>query len=41
MPGLSSLSSAHAAVRAQDGLCAVHERYVAESSICDAHAAAH
>jgi hypothetical protein len=38
LPGLSSLSSAHAAVRSADGLCAVHERYVAASSICDSHA---
>ena len=27
LPGLSSLSSAYAAVRCDDGLCAVHERY--------------
>jgi hypothetical protein len=38
MPGLSSLSSAHAAVRSDDGLCARHERYVAASSVCDAYA---
>jgi hypothetical protein len=35
LPGLSSLSSAFAAVRAEDGLCAVHGRYVAASSLCD------
>jgi hypothetical protein len=35
LPGLSSLSSAFAAVRAGDGLCAVHDRYVAASSLCD------
>jgi hypothetical protein len=34
LPGLSSLSSAYAAVRCSDGICAVHERYVAASSIC-------
>jgi hypothetical protein len=34
MPGLSSLSSAYAAVRADDGICAVHDRYVAASSVC-------
>jgi hypothetical protein len=34
LPGLSSLSSAYAAVRSSDGICAVHERYVAASSIC-------
>jgi hypothetical protein len=36
LPGLSSLSSAYAAVRSSDGICAVHERYVAASSICPA-----
>ena len=34
LPGLSSLSSAYAAVRSDDGLCAVHERYIAASSVC-------
>jgi hypothetical protein len=34
LPGLSSLSSAYAAVRADDGICAFHERYVAASSVC-------
>ena len=38
-PGLSSLSSAYAAVRCDDGICAVHERYVAASSSCSAFAA--
>jgi hypothetical protein len=38
LPGLSSLSSAYAAVRCSDGICAVHERYVAASSICVAFA---
>jgi hypothetical protein len=37
-PGLSSLSSAYAAVRCDDGICAVHERYVAASSTCSAFA---
>jgi hypothetical protein len=36
LPGLSSLSSAYAAVRCSDGICAVHERYIAASSICSA-----
>jgi hypothetical protein len=35
LPGLSSLSSAFAAVRDRDGLCALHDRYVAASSVCD------
>ena len=39
MPGLASLSSAYAAVRSNDGLCAAHDRYVAATSICDAHSA--
>jgi hypothetical protein len=36
LPGLSSLSSAYAAVRCDDGICAVHERYIAASSVCAA-----
>ena len=36
LPGLSSLSSAYAAVRCSDGICAVHERYIAASSTCPA-----
>jgi hypothetical protein len=36
LPGLSSLSSAFAAVRCSDGICAVHDRYVADSSVCPA-----
>lgn len=38
LPGLSSLSSAYAAVRCSDGICALHERYVAASSACPAYA---
>jgi hypothetical protein len=38
LPGLSSLSSAYAAVRCNDGICTVHERYVAASSVCAAFA---
>jgi hypothetical protein len=38
LPGLSSLSSAYAAVRCDDGICAVHARYVAASSVCPAFA---
>ena len=34
LPGLAALSSAYAAVRAGDGLCAVRDRYVAASSVC-------
>jgi hypothetical protein len=36
LPGLSSLSSAYAAVRCSDGICAVHARYVAASASCPA-----
>lgn len=32
--GLSSLSSAYAAVRASDGLCRLHERYITADSLC-------
>jgi hypothetical protein len=38
LPGLSSLSSAYAAVRCDDGVCAVHQRYVTSSSVCPAFA---
>ncbi len=34
-PGLTTLSSAYAAVRASDGLCALHERYLAASARCE------
>jgi len=37
LPGLAALSSAFASVRAEDGLCARHARYVAASSICERH----
>lgn len=36
--GLSSLSSAYAAVRSSDGLCRIHDRYVAASSLCAGYA---
>jgi len=36
LPGLTSFGSAHAAVRADDGICAFHARYVAASSSCSA-----
>ena len=39
LPGLATLSSAYASVRANDGLCAQHERYVAASSVCAQHRA--
>jgi hypothetical protein len=39
LPGLASLSSAYAAVRSNDGLCSVHDRYVASGSGCDRHIA--
>jgi hypothetical protein len=35
VPGLASLSSGYASVRADDGLCALHDRYVAARSVCD------
>jgi hypothetical protein len=39
LPGLSSLSSGYASVRADDGVCSVHDRYVAAESVCGRHAA--
>jgi hypothetical protein len=37
LPGLSALSSGYAAVRCDDGICAIHDRYVAASSFCSAY----
>ncbi len=37
LPGLRTLSSAYASVRCADGLCAVHDRYVAADYACSAH----
>jgi hypothetical protein len=34
MPGLSSLSSATASVRADDGVCVRHDRYLSARSWC-------
>jgi hypothetical protein len=33
-PGLASLSSGYASVRANDGICLRHDRYLAASSSC-------
>jgi hypothetical protein len=35
LPGLSSLSSAYASARGEDGICEHHERYVGARSWCD------
>lgn len=37
LPGLGTLSSAHGAVRDQDGICGKHERYLRASSLCAGH----
>jgi hypothetical protein len=34
LPGLRTLSSAFAAVRASDGLCALHDRYLSGAYSC-------
>jgi hypothetical protein len=34
MPGLSSLSSAYASVRADDGICLLHDRYLSARASC-------
>jgi uncharacterized membrane protein YadS len=39
LPALRTLSSAYAAVRSSDGVCALHQRYVAASSACGAYTA--
>jgi hypothetical protein len=35
IPGLRSLGSVYASVRASDGLCRRHDRYLGASSYCD------
>lgn len=39
-PGLASMGSGSASVRAQDGLCALHGRYLPASAYCTAFEAA-
>jgi hypothetical protein len=34
MPGILALGSAFAAVRADDGLCSLHERYISDRACC-------
>jgi hypothetical protein len=34
LPGLAALSSAHAAGRADDGVCGVHDRFVVATGRC-------
>ena len=36
-PGMTAMGSGYASVRAADGLCAIHDRYVAAGSVCGAH----
>jgi len=40
LPGLSSLSSADASVRAEDGLCLRHDRYLSARACCSDFVAA-
>ncbi|WP_448203773.1 hypothetical protein [Azospirillum sp. sgz302134] len=39
-PGLTSLSSGYASVRASDGLCLRHDRYIGAQAYCADHAPA-
>ncbi|MBO0712813.1 MAG: hypothetical protein J2P47_16190 [Acetobacteraceae bacterium] len=39
LPGLTSMSSAHGSVRADDGLCLRHDRYLGADSSCADYAA--
>jgi hypothetical protein len=39
MPGLTSLSSAYASVRSDDGVCGVHHRHIGAAWSCGDHAA--
>jgi hypothetical protein len=34
MPGLTSMGSAYASVRAEDGVCSRHDRYLSARSSC-------
>ena len=36
LPGLRSMGSAYAAVRSDDGLCSLHERFVSARATCAA-----
>jgi hypothetical protein len=38
LPGLNALSSARGSVRADDGICQHHNRYVSARGACSAHA---
>ncbi len=38
LPALKTLSSAHAAIRAEDGLCRLHDRYLSARSRCFGYA---
>ena len=35
--GMRTLGSAYGAVRATDGICTLHDRYLNPSSTCDSH----
>lgn len=34
IPGFATMSSAHASIRADDGICTLHERYLSARSSC-------
>ncbi|MGE5539383.1 MAG: hypothetical protein ACM30I_12260 [Gemmatimonas sp.] len=40
MKGLATMSSGHASVRGDDGLCLRHDRYLAAEAVCEDYAAA-
>jgi hypothetical protein len=37
LPGMRTLGSAYGSVRATDGICGLHDRYLASSSTCPSH----
>jgi hypothetical protein len=37
LPGMRTLGSAYGSVRATDGICRLHDRYLDPSSRCDSH----
>jgi hypothetical protein len=38
IPGFASMSSAHASIRADDGICTLHDRYLSARSSCTGYA---
>jgi hypothetical protein len=39
IPGFASMSSAHASIRADDGICTLHDRYLSARASCSGYQA--